>query len=138
MSKRLAPFTILSVIAFFSSLSYPLCGFVSTILITVGLYEFFYMVEKKGVRLFKPLGLVLGALIPITIYFRFLVSEKLQFLFIVLGLFVLFLIELTKKDTHHAVLSLSATVFGVLYISWCFSFLIRIRQPPARRTRTGV
>ncbi|MCK5494495.1 MAG: phosphatidate cytidylyltransferase, partial [Candidatus Omnitrophica bacterium] len=35
-----------------------------------------------------------------------------------------------KKETHHSVLSISATVFGIIYISWCFSFLIRIRQLP--------
>jgi len=130
MSKRLLPFTILTIIAIFSVIYYPLCGLVVTLLIVAGLYEFFYMVEKKGVRLFKSLGLILGALIPTTIYFRFSIGEGSQFLFIVIGLFILFLLELTKQDTYQSVLSVSATVFGVIYISWCFSFLIRIRQLP--------
>jgi phosphatidate cytidylyltransferase len=95
------------------------------------------MVEKKGVRLFKALGLLTGVLIPISIYFRFSVQEGFQFLFAVIGLFVLFLLELTKKDTHQSVLSISATVFGVIYISWCFSFLIRIRQLPEGALLTG-
>lgn len=106
-------------------------------LIIAGLYEFFYMVEKKGVRLFKAMGLVVGAFIPITIYFRLGVQEGLQFFFIVVALFALFVLELTKKDTHQAILSLSATVFGVIYISWCFSFIIRIRQLPEGALLTG-
>ena len=100
-------------------------------------YEFFYMVEKKGVRLFKPLGLLVGVLIPVTIYFRFSIQEGWQFLFVVIGIFVLFLSELTKKDAHQSILSISATVFGVIYISWCFSFLIRIRQLPEGAMLTG-
>ena len=130
MSKRFFPFVILSIITIFSIIYYPLCGLLTTLLIIAGLYEFFYMVEKKGVRMFKSLGLTLGALIPITIYFRFSIGEGSQFLFIVLGLFIIFLLELTKQDTYQSVLSISATVFGVIYISWCFSFIIRIRQLP--------
>ena len=130
MSKRLMPSIILGILTIFCVIYYPLCGIFVSLLIVIGLYEFFYMVEKKGVRLFKPLGLLIGVLIPITIYFRFSIQEGWQFLFIIIALFILFLLELTKKDTHHSVLSISATVFGVIYISWCFSFLIRIRQLP--------
>jgi phosphatidate cytidylyltransferase len=93
-----------------------------------GLYEFFYMVEKKGVRLFKLFGIIVGLFIPITIYFRFSVAEGWQFFLAIIGLFILFILELTKKESHQAILSLSATIFGIIYISWCFSFLIRIRM----------
>jgi phosphatidate cytidylyltransferase len=137
MLDRLISFIILSIITVFCVIYYPLCGIFASLLIIVALYEFFYMVEKKGVRLFKALGLLTGVLIPISIYFRFSVQEGFQFLFAVIGLFVLFLLELTKKDTHQSVLSISATVFGVIYISWCFSFLIRIRQLPEGALLTG-
>lgn len=137
MERRLLPFSILSILAVFSVIYYPLCGLLCCLLILAALYEFFYMVEKKGVRLFKLLGLLVGALIPITIYFRFSIQEGWQFLFVVIGVFVLFLSELTKKDAHQSILSISATVFGVIYISWCFSFLIRIRQLPEGAMLTG-
>lgn len=130
MEKRLIPFSVLSILALICVVYYPLCGLFCSLLIVVALYEFFYMVEKKGVRMFKPLGLLLGVLIPITIYFRFSIQEGWQFLFVVIGVFILFLSELTKRDAHQSILSISATVFGVIYISWCFSFLIRIRQLP--------
>ena len=128
MIKRFISATILGIVTIFCIIYYPLCGLLTCLLIVIGLYEFFYMVEKKGVRLFKPLGLLVGALIPITIYFRFSAGEGWQFLFIVIALFMLFLLELRKKDAHQPILSISATVFGVIYISWCFSFVIRIRQ----------
>lgn len=130
MAKRLISSLLLGVVVVLASAYYPVCGFVTTFLIVAGLYEFFYMVEKKGVKLFKLFGILVGALIPITIYFHFSIKEGWQFLFAVIGLFVLFMLELTKKESHQAVLSLSTTVFGIIYISWCFSFLIKIRQLP--------
>lgn len=137
MNKRLAPFIILTILAVFCIVYYPLCGVFATLLIIAGLYEFFYMVEKKGVSMFKPLGLIVGAFIPITIYYRFPIREGWQFLFIVIALFILFLLELMKKERHQSVLSISATVFGIIYISWCFSFIIRIRQIPDGALLTG-
>jgi len=137
MSRRLVPFTILSIASIFCVIYYPLTGLFVTLLIIGGLYEFFYMVEKKGVKLFKSLGLLVGALIPITIYFSFSVQEGWQFLFIIIGMLVLFLLELTKKETHQAILSISATIFGIMYISWCFSFILRIRQLPEGAMLTG-
>ena len=130
MAKRLTSSLLLGVVVVLASVYYPVCGFVTTFLIVAGLYEFFYMVEKKGVKLFKLFGILVGALIPITIYFHFSIKEGWQFLFAVIGLFVLFMLELTKKENHQAILSLSTTVFGIIYISWCFSFLIKIRQLP--------
>ncbi len=130
MSKRTITSSILIVIGAFAVISYPLCGVLVVLLTLIALYEFFYMVEKKGVRLFKSLGIFIGGLIPITVYFKFNVEEGWQFLFVVIGLFLLFLLELTKKERHQPVLSISATIFGIVYISWCFSFVIKIRQLP--------
>ncbi|MCM8774337.1 MAG: phosphatidate cytidylyltransferase [Candidatus Omnitrophica bacterium] len=130
MGKRTISSIILSVLAFFAVVYYPLCGIVVTAFIVIALYEFFYMVEKKGVRLFKLFGIFIGGLIPISIYYRFNVEESLQFLFVVFGLFILFLLELLKRENHQPIISISATIFGIIYISWCFSFLIRIRQLP--------
>jgi phosphatidate cytidylyltransferase len=128
--RRLIFSIVLAVVAVIGIVSYPLCGMFVTLFIFIALYEFFYMVEKKKVRMFKPVGLAIGILIPITIYFGFSIREGWQFLFVVVGLFLLFLLELTKKRAHQPILSISATIFGVLYISWCFSFVIRIRQLP--------
>jgi len=130
MKQRVISGIILGFTALFGIIYYQLCLVLVTVLTVVGLYEFFYMVEKKGVRLFKPLGIFVGALIPVTIFFRMQVKEGWQFLFVIIALFTLFMLELRKEKAHQPVFSISATFFGILYISWCFSFLIRIRQLP--------
>jgi CDP-diglyceride synthetase len=96
MAKRLISSLLLGVVVVLASAYYPVCGFVTTFLIVAGLYEFFYMVEKKGVKLFKLFGILVGALIPITIYFHFSIKEGWQF-FCVIGLFVLFMLELQRR-----------------------------------------
>ena len=128
MSKRILTSIVLIFITAAAVIFYPICGILVVCLTVIALYEFFYMVEKKGVRLFKPLGIIVGALIPASIYFKFNLEEGWQFLFAVIGLFIMFLLELTKREKHQPVLSISATIFGIMYVSWCFSFIIRIRQ----------
>lgn len=128
MRRRVLTSSILIILSVCAVFIYSLFGIVVSIFIGFSLYEFFNMVEKKGVRLFKLLGILVGLFIPVTICFKLPVKEGLQFLFVVCGLFFFFLLELTKKERHQPVLSISATIFGILYISWCFSFLIRIRQ----------
>ena len=130
MRKRVITSSILGVFTILAVIYYPFSGAVVTLLTLIALYEFFYMVEKKSVRMFKPFGLLVGAFIPLSIYMSLSIGEGWQFLFVIVGLFLLFLLELTKKETHQPILSISATVFGIIYISWCFSFLLRIRQLP--------
>lgn len=137
MTERFITSLILGVVIIFAVIYAPLCALAVILFTLIALYEFFYMVEKKGVTLFKHFGLLIGVLIPITIYFQFPIREGWQFLFVVIGLFIFFLLELTKKETHQPILSISATVFSIIYISWCFSFLIRIRQLPEGALLTG-
>jgi phosphatidate cytidylyltransferase len=130
MRKRIISSIFLIALTAVAIINASVCAVLTCLLVFIGLYEFFYMVEKKGVRLFKPFGLFVGTLIPVSIFYKFPLSEGWQFLFVVLGLFVLFVLELTKKETHQTILSISATVFGIIYISGCFSSIIRIRQLP--------
>jgi phosphatidate cytidylyltransferase len=130
MSQRLRSSAILIAVTIIALFNKQIWALMVILLTAAGLYEFFYMVEKKGVRLFKSFGLLVGVLIPVTTYFRYPINEGGQFGFVVLGLFLFFLLELSKKETHQPILSISATVFGIIYISWCFSFLLRIRELP--------
>ncbi len=127
MRKRVVSGIILIGVSVAAIIVKPLCFITVVFLTLLGLWEFFSMLEKKGVKLFKIFGLFLGGIIPLSIFFRFPVTREWQLFFILSGLFLLFLLELTRKENQETILSLSGTVFGVLYVSWCFSFIIRIR-----------
>jgi len=128
VAKRIRSSLALIGITVLSIIFRPLCLLTVVFFILIGLWEFFLMIEKKKVRLFKFFGLILGAFIPISIFFQFPITREWQLFLILCGLFILFLLELTRKENQETILSISATVFGVLYVSWCFSFILRIRN----------
>lgn len=98
-----------------------------TVFIILGLYEFFTMLEKKGIIIYKYFGIVIGAVIPLSILFRFELTRKWELLFIVLTLVFLMLMQFRRRENSGVVVGISTTVFGILYISWFLSFLIKIR-----------
>ncbi|MBM3249369.1 MAG: phosphatidate cytidylyltransferase [Candidatus Omnitrophica bacterium] len=107
-----------------------LCGLAVTAFIIVGLYEFFGMLEKKGICTYKYFGTLLGTLIPLSIMLRFASTPRWELLFIVLGLLALILMQFKRRRNDGVIVDISTTLFGILYISWFFSFLIKIRYLP--------
>jgi len=93
-----------------------------------GLYEFFYMVRKKDVPIYSYTGILIGVLIPISIFTHFEPTKNWELLFIVIGLLLILFMQFARKDNRHAILGLSTTLFGVLYVAWFFSFLVKIRH----------
>ena len=108
-------------------LSEPLTGIVVTLFIIGGLYEFFMMVEKKGISIYKYFGIGMGVVIPLSIAFHFEATKKWELLFMVMALVFLILMQFKRRNNSGAVVAISTTIFGILYISWFLSFLIKIR-----------
>jgi phosphatidate cytidylyltransferase len=92
-----------------------------------GLYEFFYLIKKKGIPIYSYTGIIFGVLIPLSIFFQFELTKKWELLFIVVVLLLIFLLQLIRKENSNAIVGISTTMFGVLYVSWFFSYLIKIR-----------
>ena len=104
-----------------------LCGLVITIFIIAGLYEFFTMLEKKGISIYKYFGIGMGSIIPLSILFKFQLTKGWELLFVVLALLFLILMQFRRRQNTGAVVDISTTIFGILYVSWFLSFLIKIR-----------
>ncbi|MDO8661965.1 MAG: phosphatidate cytidylyltransferase [Candidatus Omnitrophota bacterium] len=104
-----------------------LCGLVVTLFIIGGLYEFFSMLDKKGISAYKYFGIGLGMVIPLSIMRGFELTRGWEFLFIVLALLFLILMQFKRRKNSGAIVDISTTIFGIIYVSWFFSFLIKIR-----------
>ena len=92
-----------------------------------GLYEFFYLIKKKGIPIYSYTGIAIGMMIPLTTFFRFQPTKGWELFFIVLVLLIIFLMQFTRKDNSNAIVGISTTLFGILYVAWFFSFLVKIR-----------
>ncbi len=97
-------------------------------LIIGGLYEFFRLIEKKGIHIYKYFGMGLGVIIPFSILFKFEPTKGWELLFIFLALVSLLVLQLKRRDNSQAIVGISTTLFGVLYVAWFLSFLIKIRN----------
>lgn len=92
-----------------------------------GLYEFFHMIKRKGIPIYSYFGIFIGIAIPLSIYSRFELTRNWEFLFIVLAFLTVLLFQFARKDNANAIVGISTTMFGVFYVSWLLSFLIRVR-----------
>lgn len=96
--------------------------------IAAGLYEFFTMLEKKGIKIYKYFGIGMGIVIPLSIMSRFEPTKKWELLFIVLMMLFLIIMQFKRRNNSGVIVDISTTVFGIIYVSWFFSFLVKIRQ----------
>ena len=99
--------------------------------IAIALYEFFTMLEKKGIQSYKYVGIGIGIIIPLSIMFRFELTKKWELFFIVLMFLFLFLMQFRRRNYTGVIIDISTTLFGIIYVSWFLSFLIKIRYLPA-------
>ncbi|MCM8781833.1 MAG: phosphatidate cytidylyltransferase [Candidatus Omnitrophica bacterium] len=105
--------------------------FVLTLLVGLGLYEFFTMVAKKGIFVYKYFGIAMGALLPVIVYLKYggFTTDLEPFLITIVSLFV-FVLQFTRRDNSQALSAIAITLLGILYISWFFTFMIRIKYLP--------
>jgi len=85
------------------------------------------MLEKKGIKIYKYVGIGMGAVIPLSIMFRFEPTKSWELLFIVLALFFILIMQFKRRDSSGVIVDISTTLFGILYVAWFFSFIIKIR-----------
>lgn len=94
----------------------------------LGLYEFFTMLEFKGIKVYKYFGIAMGILIPLSIMLKFEPTKKWELAFIILTLLFLIVMQFKRRQNSGVIVDISTTIFGIIYVSWFFSFLIKIRS----------
>ncbi len=72
----------------------------------------------------------MGAVIPLSITLRFEMTRGWELLFMVLAFLFLILMQFKRRSNSGAIADISTTIFGIFYISWFLSFLIKIRYLP--------
>ena len=125
-NKRAISSVILVGFVFFIILFLPEIVFnlMLTLFIGLGLYEFYTLLEKKAIPVNRPAGILLGAGLPFLFFFKLDASVV-----IVVYIAALFILQFTRRQ-NNSLLALSAALFGILYIGYCLSFMVKLRQMP--------
>ncbi len=96
-------------------------------IIVVGLFEFYKMMEDKGLRPYNGVVVLSGGVLPWCLFFRQGIYSNVL---LTLTFIAVMIVELIRRDKGHAVYHISVTIFGVLYISWLGSHLMLLRELP--------
>lgn len=130
MVKRTITSLILISIAAIAIFLLPIWAFtaIASIFIGMGLYEFFRLDSKN---IFPPsfiyLGIISGIALPYITYFYRPAGGIWEALFFIIALIALFLIQFARRENQNAVNLIALTLFGIFYIGWFFTFLVKIR-----------
>ena len=95
------------------------------LVIGAGLLEFYRMMEAKGIRPYKTVGVTAGLVVSWYVYFQ---GGVFSGLFITLMLIAIMGLELFRRDGELAVYHISTTILGVFYVAWLGSHMILLRQ----------
>jgi len=97
------------------------------IVIFIGMLEFYAMMEGKGIRPYKAIGILCGLALSWYMYFRAGVYANM---FLTLALMAIMGLELTRRDTKMAVYHVSTTILGVIYVAFLTSHIVLLRELP--------
>lgn len=131
--KRITSAALLILLAALTVFVFPNWFFslIATVLIGFALYEFYQMVAKKGILVYGYFGVIIGVLVPVATHLRAgLVTQNIEPLLIVIACLCTFVLQFTRKENSQALTGIAVTLLGILYISWLFSFIIKIKFLP--------
>ena len=97
--------------------------------IFVGMWEFYRMMEVKGIRPYKLVGIFCALVLS---WYVFLRNGVYGNFFLALVLVTLMGVEITRKETKMATAHIATTILGVIYIGFLGSHLIMLREHPLR------
>lgn len=95
--------------------------------IFVGMWEFYRMLEAKGIRPYKIIGIICGVALSSYIFFQ---NGMYSNLFLTLAIVTLMCLELTRKETKMALYHIASTILGVIYVAFLGSHFILLREFP--------
>ena len=95
--------------------------------IAMALLEFFNLLRKAGIPVYRLFGVTMGIVIPLIVYMELGSTQSGEILFLVLGCLFLFILQFFRRTNSQALTGIALTLFGILYISWFLSFTIKIR-----------
>jgi len=96
------------------------------LMVVCGLREFYLLMEARGYRPYKMIGMLCGLLMTWYVYR----GGAALSLLLTGTMMVVMISELFRRDMAHSLIHISVTVFGVLYVGWLGSHLVMLRELP--------
>jgi len=95
--------------------------------IFVGMWEFYRMMQAKGIQPYRVIGIVCGLALTWYMYFR---NGMYANVFLTVTVVTLMCLELTRRDSKMAVTHIGSTILGVIYVAFLAAHLVLLREFP--------
>jgi phosphatidate cytidylyltransferase len=95
------------------------------LIVLLALREFYHMLEAKGIRPHKVLGIGGGLFLCCQAYFGLRIWTGTVLAFFLL---VFLLAELARRDQRDSIFNVAASIFGMLYVGWLSAHFIHLRE----------
>lgn len=111
----------------------PLVALVIALLLGTGLWEFYTLCENKALNPCKIFGIISGITISVLVYtvlaYNLIKIDVNELILIILfiSLAVILIKYAFKKDGSSVIINGSVTLLGILYVSFLFTFIIKLR-----------
>ena len=97
--------------------------------ITLGLLEFYKLMEDRGYYTQKLAGVACGLCLSLTIFlFERRVDVRITGVVLTVFLFMFFIFSLMRGDADGGIITVSMTLLGVFYVAWTISHSILLRD----------
>lgn len=97
------------------------------IVVAAGTWEFYKMMEHKGIRPYKGIGILCALVLTWYLYFQ---DGVYAHFFLTIMFMSLMCLELVRKEGRDASFHISTTILGILYIAYLASYLVLLRELP--------
>ena len=101
--------------------------FLVTLIVLTGILEFYSLMDAKGFRPARWIGLGCGLALVWYAYFR--AGQYANFL-LAITLLLTMTVELVRGSIEQAVTRISSTILGVVYVGWLGSHFVLLRELP--------
>lgn len=108
---------------------YPLLVF-TNLIVGVGMFEFYSMAEKSGIKPYSKLGIVFGIIIVNLMYFGFDTMGGNIIFPIILMLVSMMGTRVLKNQVENSSRDIGITLLGVVYVALMFSHIILLAKLP--------
>ena len=122
----------LLVAVYFVIFHFPIWAFAAFIALFAGLaqVEFFKMVEHRNIFVYSHFGVMAGSLLPFAVILghNYPVLRSLEPVILLIAGLVIITLQFTRKSgSRDRLVSMSVTLFSILYICWLFAYFVKLR-----------
>lgn len=114
-------------------------------IIAVGLYEFYKMIENKGIKVYQKMGIAAGVSIPVLYTITrleevapYLKNERFSYIILSLMIVGFMTRQVISGEIKEAMPKIAYTLFGVVYVSFMITHILYMKDIGADYGNQGI